>query len=256
MSQIFNSWRDENAVKNYPFTDNGPPTDGNWTLPLAAIVDANIHPPDTVGSFYLARLYVDDNSDVIMEIGSQDAIAAAVGVWSQTLPDLSVVPLYDFDGAPAGVLVVDPASMSQLRTQLIGREIRFNPGTSAFVASTCNFTVSEPVADIREGERIAVGDDLYLVGEDGIRLVVDDSGQYPVIHVHAVGDPLARLRECQDEPVPRFIREVVFQQGEETITCSPNELGEVFLVVASPTGIDSSLRLYSSPGELKIGLSS
>jgi len=63
MSQIFNSWRDENAVKNYPFTDNGPPTDGNWTLPLAAIVDANIHPPDTAGGYYLSQLQLDDNDE-------------------------------------------------------------------------------------------------------------------------------------------------------------------------------------------------
>lgn len=256
MAQIFPGWRDTNAVRHYPFTDFGPPTDGQWQLSPTVFLDANIHPPDTIGGFYLARLYVDDNSDVRVEIGSQDAATAAIGIWSQSLPDLSVIPLYDLNDAPAGVLVVDPAAMAYLQTELLGREIRLDPNTSAFVASTWNFTVSTPDTAIREGERIAVGDDLYLVGEDGIRLFVNDNGQYPVVYVHAIGDPLARLRECQDEPVPRFIREVVFQQGEETITCSPNELGEIFLVVASQSGIDSALRLYSSPGELKIGFSS
>lgn len=146
--------------------------------------------------------------------------------------------------------------MALLRTSLVGNEARFDPSTSAFVVSTWGFTSAPPVNDLQEGQRIAVGDDLYLVGEDGVRLSVDNSGELPIVRVHAVGDPLARLRECRDEPVPRFIREVVFQHGETTISCSPGDQGEIFIVVVSQSGTDSALRLYSSPGELQVGFSS
>lgn len=256
MAQIFNSWRDENAVKNYPFTDNGPPTDGRWTLPLAAFVDANIHPPDTAGGYYLARLRLDDNGDVQIEIGSLDSASAAMGTWSQILPDLSVIPLYSRNNSPAGVLVVDPVAMAEVRTYLVSGEVRFIPGTAAFVASTWNYTNSPPPTEIRDGERVVIGDDLYLVAEDGVRLSVARNGQFPIVFVHAVGDPLARLRECVDEPIPRFIREVVFQHGSKTISCTPNDLGEVFMAVVSRENTNSALRLYSSPGEIQIGFSS
>jgi hypothetical protein len=256
MSQIFNSWRDENAVKNYPFTDNGPPTDGNWTLPLAAIVDANIHPPDTAGGYYLSQLQLDDNGDVRLSIGSLDSATAAVGVWSKILPDLSVVPLYSSNNSPAGVLVVDPVAMADVRIHLLSGEVRFIPSTSAFVVSTWNYTNNPPITEIRDGERVAIGDDLYLVAEDGVRLTVARNGEFPIVFVHAIGDPLARLRECTDEPIPRFIREVVFQHGSKTISCAPNDLGEVFMAVVSRENTDSALRLYSSPGEIQIGFSS
>lgn len=256
MPQIFNSWRDENAVRHYPFTDYGPPVASGLELSSAVFVDANIHPPGAVGGFHLSRIYVGDNSDVYIEIASQNASVAATGVWSSALPDLSVVPLYDSANLPSGVLVVDPAEIALLRTRLISAEARFDPVTSAFVVSTWGFTAAAINNELREGQRIAVGDDLYLVGEDGVRLSVNTSGPLPVVRVHAVGDPLARLRECSDEPVPRFIREVVFQHGETTLSCSPGDRGEIFIVVASQSGTDSALRLSSSPGELQVGFSS
>jgi hypothetical protein len=256
MSRIFPSWRDSNAVRHYPFTDFGPPKSGSWSLPTGAILDANIHPPDAVGEFYLSYLRVDEQKNIVFDIGSRDTVSAATGTWSHTLPDLSVIPLYAInDRSPAGVLVVDPMQMSHLQVELARQDRRFDPQTAAFVASTWNFVSGPSQAREQLGVRVGVSDDLYLVGERGVRLTIAQ-GTPPVVYVHAVGDPLARLRDCSDEPAPRFIREVVFQRGSQTIACAPNDRGEVFVVVVGKDGRDSSLRLYTQPNELQIGFSS
>jgi hypothetical protein len=257
MSQIFPSWRDSNAVRHYPFTDFGPPTGGSWSLPIGAVLDANIHPPDASGDFYLSGISGRDNGEIVFTIGSRDGAGIATGTWAQSLPDLSVVPLYAANTQyPAGVLVVDPIQLGFLQSELRNRDVAFDPTTSAFVVSTWSFVNSPPPAREQFGVRVGVGDDLYLVGEKGIRLTVDESRTPPVVYVHAVGDPLARLRDCRDEFQPRFIREVIFQHGPKTVACKPNDRGEIFIVVVGRDNSDSALRLQTAPSELKIGFSS
>lgn len=257
MSRLFPSWRDENATLHFPFTDYGPPTSGEWQMPTDLFVDANIHPPNSGGGYYLASMRVAEDL-VFIEIGSETSAVAAQGVWANHLPDESVIPLFSGpDAVSAGVLVVSPEAIRELCTRMAGSELRFDPATSGFVVTTWGFTTYSPPERIFSGVDINLGDDLYLVGEDGVRLVADDSSGVPIIRVHAIGDPLSRLGDCGDgEPVPRFIQEVVFQQGSKTISCQPNELGEVFIVVTGENGHDTALRVYSAPGDLTVGFSS
>lgn len=257
MTQIFQSWRDENAVRNYPFCDAGPPTAlSGEVMPIGLILDANIHPANVDGDYRLASAVVRDARSLVFTISGANAPRAASGEWNAYLPDPSVVALTDTLGRPAGVLVVNPAIAEQLLNTWAGAEIQFSAESSGFVVSAWNYTNATGDLPRRDGVAVGLADDLYLVGEDGVRLTCDHSGVMPVVRVHAIGDPLARLRDCDEEPVPRFIREVVFQQGSQTITCSPNDLGEVFLVVASNYEVSSSLRLFSRPGEIQIGFSS
>jgi hypothetical protein len=257
MSQVFQSWRDENAVRNYPFSDAGPPTAlSGETLPVGLVLDANIHPANVDGDYRLASVTVRDSRSMVFTVSGAAAPRAASGEWSSYLLDPSVIALTDTLGRPAGVLVVDPAIAEQLLNTWANRTVQFAAESSGFVVSTWNYTSATGELPRRDGVPVGLADDLYLVGEDGVRLTCDHSGETPVVRAHAIGDPLARLRDCNDEPVPRFIREVVFQQGTQTITCSPNALGEVFLVVASNFEVSSSLRLFSRPGEIQIGFSS
>jgi hypothetical protein len=257
MSQVFQSWRDENAVRNYPFGDAGPPSAlTGETLPIGLLLDANIHPANVDGDYQLASVTVRDSRSVVFTISGANVPRAATGEWNAYLPDPSVVALTDTLGRPAGVLVVDPSVAEQLLNIWADRTVQFSAESAGFVVSTWNYTSAIGDLPRRDGVPVGLADDLYLVGEDGVRLTCDHSGSTPVVRVHAVGDPLARLRDCSEEPVPRFIREVVFQQGSQTITCSPNELGEVFLVVASNFEVASSLRLFSRPSEIQIGFSS
>ena len=255
--QLNQSWRDEQARRHYPFSDFGPPTTlDSRELPLGVILDANLHPLDSPGEFYLAQIEIAQDGAVRFFIGDGLSTFAASGEFSPDNPDASAIQLLDLADEPAGVLVVDPASVQRLSQDWPPATYSFSDSTAQFVISTWNYTFGSPTANIAEGVSISLAEDLYLVGAEGVRLTCDLSRDEPLIRVNAIGDPLARLRDCSEDPVPRFIREVVFQKDDQTIRCEPNENGEIYILVASKTDVQSALRLYASVSELKIGFAS
>lgn len=254
MKTLYTPWRSEQAKRHFPLDDYGPPiTVAGRRLPEGLILDANIHPANSPGEFYLAAMEVLAGGGILFDIGDGINTAAASGTWAADQADPSAVQLFDSEQRPAGVLVIDPTRAAAIATSWAGDKHVFVGTTSRFVVSVWDYTYVPAVEIVDNAARHTISDDLHLVGDAGVRLSCDTSGPLPLVRVHAIGDPLARLGKCDNTPVPRFIREVVFQQGEKTIACEPGELGEIYMLVASKTGVDSSLRLYSKPGDLQIG---
>lgn len=254
MRRINQSWRDEQATHNYPFDDSASPTVGDSrVLPTGAILDALIHPANSQGGYYLESIEISGNS-IQFNVFDDTNTPVATGQWDSTLPDLDVVPLSDLEGRRAGLLVVKSDVLFVLVNEWGDGVHGFEVDTARFVPSTWEYAIVADDPQDLNGVPILSQEDLYLVAEDGIRLECQEGEDETRIVVHAVGDPLSRRSDCGDVfVVPRFIRQLVFQHGPQTVQCSPGDIGNSLVVVTSRENEESALRIKSTPGVIKLG---
>lgn len=253
MRRINQSWRDEQATTNYPFSDNASPTVNNdKVLPTGAVLDALIHPANSQGGYYLESIEIDRDS-ILFNVFDDTNTPVATGTWQPSLPDKSVVPLVDLVNRRAGLLVVDSSVLFLMINQWGDGTFSFDVDTSQFVPSTWEYAVVAEEPQDTNGVPILSQEDLYLVAENGIRLECED-GDEAKITVHAVGDPLSRRSDCGNVfVVPRFIRQLVFQHGQQTVQCAPGGDSHAMIVVTSKESEESALRIKNTPGVIKIG---
>jgi len=255
MRRINQSWRDEHATHLYPFADVATPITGlGLELPSGATVDALIHPANSLGGYYLESVEIDRDS-VLFNIFDGTNTPSAIGVWSASLPDTDVIPLTDLDGLRAGVLVVSADVVRNLIDAWGDGLHSFAVGTSLFVPSTWEYAVV--TIDTEEeitGIPLYSQEDLYLVAEHGVRFECQIGEDDNRLIVHVIGDPLSKRIDCDTTYVtPRFVRELVFQHGQQTVKCSPSERGDSNIVVVGHDGVDSALRIRNSPDSIRLG---
>lgn len=254
MRRLNASWRDEQTVRMFPFEDaSSLQTLEGLTLPMGMILDASVHPPNSIGGYYLESVAISANA-VTFAIADSDDQAVATGQWSSQLPDASVVPLYDLDLRRAGVLVVSPETIRQMLIDLDSGTHVLDSTSARFVPSTWEYTRTldqqQGVGDVT----VTSQEDLYLVGENGIHLECKEVDGQNVVVVHAIGDPLATRAACGETFVtPRFLQQVVFQHGDQTIACEYSAARDVLIVVASYEGQDGALRLQNTDEQIRLG---
>lgn len=252
-NNLYTSWRDDVAQSIYPFAGFVSPalTDGE-ELPDGVILDALLHAVNSPGGYYLDSLVI-TGSDVEFFIYDSTRFLVARGTWTPDLPDTSTVPLFSDAGDNAGVLVVGPDTLRSFVRKRAEGTYLFEDTTTGFAPSTWLYAKQE-ISDIRALDGVVVPSegDLYLVGASGIRLECDGN----VVTVNAIGDPLAKRRECGEEfQPPRYITEIVYQNGDVTKTCGPGDYGEAHLIADSPiTGFEPALRIVNQPNKIQLGL--
>jgi len=254
--QIFPTWRDENASGPYPFTDESTLVDlsETVTIPASAFVDASFWVPDLSLPLFLLSVEVRPRS-ILVTVANSFSRPIATGVWPPpTGFDRSLIPLVDNQDNQVGVLVGKEIGLSSL-LKLPQETYFFSPSRSSFVISTSLIFGDDASQRNVSGELLPEQGDVFIVGERGIQLEVKPGTEVidgelvniTKVYVHAVGDPLASRAVCEENQrfvERRFIKEVVFQKGQQTHRCAPIN-GEVYIVTTSPQGTESSLRIIN-----------
>jgi hypothetical protein len=260
-SQIFEQWRDEQSIANYPFTDAATMRDlSGLDLDKSLIIDAAICVPNVKLPVWLSDMSVMEN---YVKFTISDSVGRlAFGEWNAAATNQDVVVLKDDANRRVGVLTVDIEAMTRL---ISNGEVTYGfPATATtFVLGVINiFTTNDSDREIL-GEILPEQGDVYLIGVDGIVLKSEDGTElvngvsYPVVRlkVHAVGNPLANRSICGTNFVePRFVREVVFQKDDQTFTCVPSNVGDILIVAASMSNQASALRINKTAEGISIGL--
>lgn len=265
MKQVYPPWRDEHSNTNFPFTDSSNLISVNGVeLPKNLIVDAAIHPPGLTGSARLQSITI-RNRSLTFTISSDDGVVLCQGSWPplDDQSDISVVPLATSDSKPAGVLVVNPRIVSHFMLRG-SSEFIFVRDQAEFVPSVTKFVVDNASVLEGEGELLNQDEELYLVGDRGVVLTCESRQEIiegelqgvTVIRVNAVGDPLSRRTDCGEAKfeTPRFITQVVFQVGEETISCDPSGVGEIFILAENTGDKEPALRISVDQDGINFGL--
>jgi len=193
---IFPEWRNQNEHTNYPFSDAATMiSDSGVKLPKSLFDDARFYPIGAVAGVYLKSVSIQGNI-VTITIADPDK-DLAIGSFDYTNP-YNDVPFYDSLGRPAGVLVSTVAKLRLLPAAM--------PAFTGFTQEQAELAPSCVVPLPQIGVRGFLLDDgsyftgdVYLVGVDGIVLSVPEAN---VIRVDIMGDPYAKLEECDKEGIP------------------------------------------------------
>lgn len=259
--RIYPQWREESGLTTFPFADTAQPTTFNdRALPNDVIVDAMIHPSNGAGFYRLDSIDISSERTVTFFIRDENGSTITTGLWRPGLPDDSVVQLYDENNLPAGVLVVSPTAVSNLAALWPAQSHAFRLDTSKFVIQCWEYslqkeTVVEDATPVAiDGVTIDPYEDLFLVGDEGIWLECDTSGEIPVVQVHAIGDPLGKRSACEDtfDP-PRFIQQLVFQAGTTTVACEVGATESHIGVNANDGSFESALRISNGADIISFG---
>lgn len=193
---IFPEWRNQNERINYPFSDAATMiSDTGVRLPKSLFDDARFYPIGAVVGVYLKRISVQGNIVTITIADPEQELAT--GSFDYTAP-LNDVAFYDSLGRPAGVLVATVEKLKLLPAAL--------PALVEFTQEQAEFAPSCVVPLPQLGVRGFLLDDgsyftgdIYLVGVDGVVLSVPETN---VIRIDIIGDPYAKLEDCEEEGIP------------------------------------------------------
>lgn len=242
---IFPEWRNQSENTNYPFSDDASMTsDSGVRLPKALFDDARFYPIGAIAGVYLKSVDIQGNIVVITIADPEKTLA--IGMFDYTNP-LNDVPFYDSLGRPAGVLVSTKEKLKLLPAALPAAVTFTQKQTE--IAPSC--VVPLPQVGVR-GFLLDDGSyftgDLYLVGVDGIVLSVPQTN---VIRVDVLGDPYAKLEDCEEEGIP-----VEPLCGLKTINgIAPDPVTGDFKVSPGanpPYAFDNVIRVSQDNGELVI----
>lgn len=193
---IFPEWRNQNEHINYPFSDDATMvSDGGVRIPKSLFDDARFYPIDAIAGVYLKSVRIQGNI-VTLTIADPDK-DLATGSYDYTNPQNDVA-FYDEHNRPAGVLVSTVEKLKLLPAAL-PTSVEFTQEQAEF-ASSC--VVPMPQVGLRgflldDGSYLT--GDIYLIGVDGVVLTVP---RHNVIRVDILGDPYAKLAECEEEGIP------------------------------------------------------
>ena len=257
------SWRTENAGTKYPFTERATLTNRDGIgLPEGLFFDAAIYPSGGTRNFYLSRLAVTAR-EAVVTVGDAATPSLATGTFSPAAPP-TVLALEDTAGRPAGVLVSDSVRLVALAA--IGNAV-FQPTQTEFVPSVCFPRPVTGVTSFVLEDGTVLSGEVWFCGGDGV--AITDDGELNVavgplcselsevataIAINVVGDPLFRRRLCGGDTYqpPRFVRTLRLTDGTNTYECTPNDGGDIRLVVGDSAADRPTLRITASAGELRI----
>ena len=274
MSQLLHTgWRDSQEDTKYPFTDRATLLDEQQrrSIPPNTFADAYLYPASgPLERVRLSEIEVSETS-VVFRVGDETtAVLASSGdVPLFSAPEMLV--LVDTRGRTAGVLVCRPEE--------IARFASWDYGVYTFAADDAEFSarcVCPIPATALEGFVVngeVVSGDVWFVGQQGVVLTFESVSidgdcrrpdeEYPVLRVHAVGDPLLQRRLCEDQAggraaytTPPYVRGIRVRQGADLgsssllFTVTPDAQGYINVVPTwgvEAEGGESIFRVKTSP---------
>lgn len=233
---LFPQWRNGNEEVNYPFSDGATLVNENGqTINRHLFVDARLYPVGGLAGMYLSRVSVLE-SEVRFYVANPNGSEIAYGLLPYPgVPANGEIPVVDLHGRAAGVLVSTEQQLQEVPAA-------FSRGDTSFTAAQTEFaaTAAIPIPDIgirgfiTDDGQVVFGD-VYLVGDDGIVLSDDSSGE---IRVDMIGDPYAKVKDCDTrDPLPAYC-------PLKTINgISPDENGDWKITIGGNSAIDNVFRV-------------
>jgi hypothetical protein len=245
MPVIFEAWRNQQELSNYPFADwatlgAGTPAE----LSTRLFIDAVLHPIGAGDGLYLSKIDTTENK-VIFTV-SDESKEVATGVFDPAdLEATDTVVLHDASGREAGVLVGSLDELRSLASWSAGART-YSYSDTGFVPSV---VVPLPQSGVRgfilESGEIVSGD-CWLIGEGGVVLSVDDGA----IRIDLIGDVTSKKRACEQLNAyqqPWFLRTIN--------AIGPSKQGVFNLLAGTSLSVDSALRIVPEDNGLSISLS-
>lgn len=251
--QLYPQWRDENRKLKYPFADTATLTNGDVVILNNVFLDGRLYPIGGGPRLFLSRISI-SGAEMTLGIRSVGAAELATAVLdTDDFPENGEVTFSDMYGRPAGVLLAEQNSLATLAALGQG-SFEFEVDDTEFAAS-----VVTPVPDIglrgiltEDGELLT--NDLWLVGEDGVVLRIDEGA----IRIDIVGDPYAARKICSEETAEEGSTEDSSLLDEycplRTINeVAPNDRGNFHLLPGANQSLTNLLRIVPGPkGSLRI----
>ena len=189
MTQIIHpSYRDD-ARGPFPFEDRATLTSSDgYIIDQELLVDAMLYPPLNSDPLYLSAVVISETA-VRFEVSSIYTPGLVCSGSAEF--DAAVAEMFDPAGRQSGLLLIDADRLAQFRTWPLG-EHTFPVAAATFAVTCVSPERRLGVTGVADTAGVATWGDVWLVGERGVTLTVNDG----VIYVHAVGDPLWRRRIC------------------------------------------------------------
>ena len=255
-TSVFSSpqWRDANHYSSYPFTDQSSLQYGvdNY-LPASTFIDARLYIPGLTGIISLLNITV-TSENVLLSLGKQNSADNQViaVIDNQSVRDR--ISVRNPDGSICGCLVSGENQWAELISIPRG-SYDLVPGTADFLPAV-TVPVPSNTQRVLDPDGRPLGDVVRLVGENGVRLECVETPTGYVIRMHAVGDPLHRIAQCEVDVAvaSQVIQRVVFQSGSTKVDCTPDNRGRIFILPDTHSKQDSALRVQTEPDGLSFSI--
>ena len=192
MPRIINEeWRDKNADRRYPFSDEATLTSADGrSIPTALFLDAAFWEIPGGNNIYLSSIEVADQLITFsVSVSATEDFLGDAEIDIGDNPDL--VYIRDTFNRPIGVLVIDATLLVDIRGWGAGVH-QFSEDATSFAVSTVAMAVDTGVKGLLLPDGSVLSGDVWLVGEGGVELWSQDGA----IRVDVVGDPLKDLEDC------------------------------------------------------------
>jgi hypothetical protein len=187
---LYPAYRDENLLSRYPFSDTASLlTNTGFDFGSATVIDAALWPIGALAGVCLTSIDI-TLASITLWFGDSVATKRAQAVVDPVAFGTRIA-VTDLVARSAGFLVVDPEAIAALRAWPVGTHA-FANGAAEFVASCVAPTPDLCVQGVDAGAG-AVSGDVWLIGDQGVVLSVDSSGN---IRVDTVGDPYFLRNSC------------------------------------------------------------
>lgn len=245
-------WLESHEPTNYPFADDATlANDDGATLFPETLLDAAFYPVGGSSGGYVSRIEITTTAAIIWYGDNADNYRAYGKFDLGSPPD--VVRVLDTYGRPAGMLVSESVRLAIFQSWSVG-VYDFTVDQTGLVAAVCMPAPEIGLRGIQADDGTVLTGDVYIVGDDGVRVTCREqelpascgvaSRTVNVLRVDLLGDPLWRRRECAPGffTTPRFLEQVVFQQGPRSLQCQPSN-GNVRIIAANDLATDTVLRI-------------
>lgn len=187
-------WRDELAASRYPFSDAATlvASTGISLLP-DVFLDAKLYPASAKSPLYISVINV-TGAQITIFIGDIYDEQMCTTTFN-TLTPPSTLRVLDKNGRSAGVLVSDSLRLASFQGWASGNHV-FGQAAAEFVASVVSPMPAAGVRALRDVAQSIASGDVWLIGENGVALLVDDDGPAPLISVNAIGESLFLRAAC------------------------------------------------------------
>jgi len=246
---LFPPWRNEQYFSRYPFVDSASlKNSAGVEIDNALFDDAVIHPMGGAAGAFLGMISVSGRV-ITFHIYDSENGETAHGDFdfdSADTPQAGLIKLVDNYGRPAGALVSDHDRLTALAGVYGEGEYEFERAQTEFVAAVVIPLPNIAVSGFLLPDGTAIGGDVWLVGENGVVLTLEDGA----IRVDIPGDPYAKKKDCdeQDQPLDPFC-------GVRTINeIPPDENGDFKLTIGGNEATDPALRIEQEASMIKIKL--